>query len=219
MIRKETYRFNTFAATRVGEIRQGTNVSDWYWIAGEYNIADWLTRGKSPKDIGMDSVWQNGPAFLMKPESEWPTSQYIIVQPLPDTIKQGIANSVTQQEKKDSIAARIDLQKYSNYKKLLRITARMLAMYKKNPKASFKNAAAPLLYDDILNAEKLWILQVHHEMESDIQRERYKHLCPRKRQDSIYVVGYRVQQWVEMSYNKSEVILLPYNHRFSRFVR
>ena len=60
------------------------------------------------------------------------------------------------------------------------------------------------------------ILQVQHEMESDIQRGRYKRLCPRKRQDSIYVVGYRVQQWVEMSYNKSEVILLPYNHRFPR---
>ena len=53
-------------------------------------------------------------------------------------------------------------------------------------------------------------------MESDIQRGRYKRLCPRKRQDSIYVVGYREQQWVEMSYNKSEVILLPYNHRFPR---
>ena len=134
-----------------------------------------------------------------------------------DTIKQGIANSATQQEKKDSIAARIDIQKYSSYKKLLRITARILAMYKKNPKASFKNAAAPLLYDDILNAEKFWILQVQHEMESDIQiRGRYKRLSPRKRQDGIYVVGYRVQQWVEMSYTKSEIILLPYNHRFSR---
>ena len=86
MIRKETYGFNTFAATRVREIQQGTNVSDWHWIPGEYNIADWLTRGKSPKNIGMDSVWQKGPAFLMKPENEWPTSQYIIVQPLPDTI-------------------------------------------------------------------------------------------------------------------------------------
>ena len=70
MIQKETYGFNTFAATRVGEIQEGTNVTDWYWIPGEYNIADWLTRGKSPKDIGMDSIWQKGPEFLRKPESE-----------------------------------------------------------------------------------------------------------------------------------------------------
>ena len=96
MIQKETYGFNTFAATRVGEIQEGTNVTDWYWIPGDYNTADWLTRGKSPKDIGMDSVWQKGPEFLTKPESEWPISQDNTEQQLPDTIKQGTTNAVKQ---------------------------------------------------------------------------------------------------------------------------
>ena len=43
MVRKEFYGFNTFAATRVGEIQSGTNAEDWYWIARQQNIADWLT--------------------------------------------------------------------------------------------------------------------------------------------------------------------------------
>ena len=50
MIQKESYGFNTFAATRVGEIQQNTNPDDWYWTKSKNNIADPLTRGKTPKD-------------------------------------------------------------------------------------------------------------------------------------------------------------------------
>ena len=44
MTQKNSYGFNTFAATRIGEIQEGTNVEDWYWCDSEHNIADWLTR-------------------------------------------------------------------------------------------------------------------------------------------------------------------------------
>ena len=55
MVRKESYGFNTFAVTRVGEIQSGTNAEDGYWVAGQQNIADWLTRGKRPEEIDGDS--------------------------------------------------------------------------------------------------------------------------------------------------------------------
>ena len=55
MVRDESYGYNTFAATRVGEIQSGTDPEDWYWIAREQNIADWLTRGKNPDEIGYGS--------------------------------------------------------------------------------------------------------------------------------------------------------------------
>ncbi len=49
MVQKESYGFNTFAAVRVGEIQEGTDPKYWYWTDGEFNIADWLTRGKNPE--------------------------------------------------------------------------------------------------------------------------------------------------------------------------
>ena len=70
MIHKETYGFNTFAATRVGEIQEGTEKNDWYWTESKNNIADWLTRGNRPIDIDVNSGWQAGPDFLKLPESE-----------------------------------------------------------------------------------------------------------------------------------------------------
>ena len=51
MIHKETYGFNTFAATRVGEIQEGTEKNDWYWTESKNNIADWLTRGKEQSTL------------------------------------------------------------------------------------------------------------------------------------------------------------------------
>ena len=50
MIQKNSYGFNTFAATRIGEIQEKTSQTDWYWVESEHNIADCLTRGKKPND-------------------------------------------------------------------------------------------------------------------------------------------------------------------------
>ena len=57
MIQKNSYGFNTFAATRKGEIQEGTSQTDWYLVESEHNIADCLTRGKKPSDIGLESTW------------------------------------------------------------------------------------------------------------------------------------------------------------------
>ena len=56
MIQKDSYVFNTFVALHIGEIQEATNPSDWYWIDGKLNISDWLTRGKSPRELGEDSL-------------------------------------------------------------------------------------------------------------------------------------------------------------------
>ena len=56
MIQKHSYGFNTFAATRIGEIQEGTNQTDWYWVESKHNIADCITRGKKPSDIGLEST-------------------------------------------------------------------------------------------------------------------------------------------------------------------
>lgn len=36
MIQQESYRFNTFATSRMGEIQQNTNPNEWFWM--EVNI-------------------------------------------------------------------------------------------------------------------------------------------------------------------------------------
>ena len=63
-----------FMYTRVYELEiqaaMDGDVSCWGWISGNDNIADWVTRGRSPSELGPDSSWQRGPSFLFLPFEE-----------------------------------------------------------------------------------------------------------------------------------------------------
>ena len=71
-IQRESYGFQTFFANRIGEIQSSTQLQDWWWIPGQLNIADIITRGASPKNLDESSPWQQGPKFLSLPAAEWP---------------------------------------------------------------------------------------------------------------------------------------------------
>ena len=112
MIQKESYGFNTFAATRVGEIQQNTNPDDWYWTESKNNIADWLTRGKKPNDLNSESIWQKGPDFLELPESEWLINKALTKERLPDQVK--VAYNITQTcqiNNTDTLASRLSIER------------------------------------------------------------------------------------------------------------
>lgn len=71
-IQRVSYGYQTFFANRVGEIQKAGLVQDWYWISGDLNIADIITRGGTPEDLKENSTWQNGSEFLKWPVEKWP---------------------------------------------------------------------------------------------------------------------------------------------------
>eukprot|EP00794_Sanderia_malayensis_P021204 gene21204-23286_t len=136
MIQKESYGFKTYLAVRVGEIQNHTSPQNWYWIDEKLNIADWITRGKDPVELDPESIWQNGPEFLKLPEEKWLIKQDGLFESLPEE-----SNTVFTIQRSDSLINRIDINRFSSYRRLIRVTARVVAMYKKSPKASFRNVA------------------------------------------------------------------------------
>ena len=74
MMRKDSYWYNTFAGVRVAEIQTKTNVEDWLHVPSNENIADILTKGAPPSELGQDSVWQNGTKWLVQERSTWPVT-------------------------------------------------------------------------------------------------------------------------------------------------
>ena len=130
MIQKESYRFNTFATTRVGEIQQNANPKEWFWMECQYNITDWLTLGEKPKEINLEGIKKNGPRFLELPESEWPIHEALTKEQLPELIK--IAYTITKhfnEDDKDTLVSRININRYSDFRRVIKVTARILAMY------------------------------------------------------------------------------------------
>ena len=73
MVDNTRCKIKVYEGVRIGEIQAaiGRDMSDWYWICGENNIADWITRGRTPEDIEPDSEWFTGPQILKRPFSEW----------------------------------------------------------------------------------------------------------------------------------------------------
>lgn len=64
----------TFVWNRIKEIRLLSKQDQWRHKPSEFNLADFPSHGCSPSHL-VQSKWWVGPAWLYKPESEWPTSK------------------------------------------------------------------------------------------------------------------------------------------------
>ena len=84
-------------------------------------------------------------------------------------------------------------------------------MYKKTPQATCKNVTKELIPEDITNAERFWILHARKSMHEDLKRGGYKRLCPRRRDDGIYVVGGRGQRWMDRATTNMNSSCYPTN--------
>ena len=74
MIQKSSYGYSTFAGLRVGEIQQKSQTDSWLHINSGENISDILTRGAPPSLLGVTSLWQNGPKWLVDSYHLWPAT-------------------------------------------------------------------------------------------------------------------------------------------------
>ena len=117
---------------------------------------------------------------------------------------------------KDTLASRIDINRFSSFTKLLQITARVLAMYQDPP--SFKNAVRDTTIQNIAQAELFWIKDAQKNITKDELKSNYIRLGPRIRPDGVITVGHRMEKWMQMTYNNKQLILLPYSHPISRLL-
>ena len=68
-----------FEEARVLEILSFIPGEDWFWLQGSQNVADLLTRGQATvKDIDADSVFQNGPQWMLEDETDWPVKSSFV---------------------------------------------------------------------------------------------------------------------------------------------
>ena len=209
MIHKQSYGLNTFVAVRIGEIQEATKPSEWYWVASELNVADWITRGKYPAEINSQSIWQNGPKFLSTDENQWPVKRSV-TENIPE---QRINKFIYHIEIKGNLTNIIDINRFSSYLKLIRVTVRVLSIFQNNP--SFKNALVNPSSVEFSSGEKKWIKEVQSSIRKDVTEGRFKRLNPQLNEEGIYIVMGRMEYWFEHTYNNKGLILLPSDHRFS----
>ena len=132
MIQRESYGFNTFTSTRIGEIQEGSNPNEWYWVSGSNNVADLITRGETPSNLNLNSKWQNGPEFLDLPIEQWPIRQDCTTDILPEQVEMIMKTEI--KSKNDIIQS----DRFSKFIRLIRVTARVLSLRNKGNCYSLK---------------------------------------------------------------------------------
>ena len=210
MIQKESYGFNTIVGVRIGEIQAITEKQDWFWVESSQNIADIISRGGSAKELEQGSEWQTGPKFLQLPEEEWPIKQSYSGQALPEVL----VMAAPTVEIEPSIASVIDIERYSSYDKLIRVTARVSSITNSEGKKSLKSVSLNPSRDDLRTAELAWIRESQVTIESDIKMETIKRLGVFEK-EGLKFVGSRLERWSQHTYNSSNPILLSAKTKFA----
>ena len=156
----------------------------------------------------MESEWQKGPRFLCDPESEWPIKQTYSGATLPDQIVMKVEAIPTA-----ALPEAIDLQRFSSYDKLVRVLARVQLAFKMSPR-SLKNIATTPDRKTLTDAERDLIIAAQCTLSKDIKPDTMKRLGV-KEVDGIKVVGSRINDWTNITYNKLNPILLSSKNRLA----
>ena len=92
-IKKNIKRFPVFVANRLAIIQQNTKLDCWHHVPSNLNPADLASRGIRANSSKMKK-WLEGPEFLTKPRTEWPTNMLSNLTPT----EEGLVTSMTEVE-------------------------------------------------------------------------------------------------------------------------
>ena len=94
-------------------------------------------------------------------------------------------------------------------------TARITSIFETRP-CSLLNIRKDITTEGYVKAEMIWVKECQMEFNENDMKSKYFRLCPQKSENGLWVVSERTGNWMEISYNKENVALLPFNHKFSR---
>ena len=212
MLNKVSTRFKLYEGVRIGDIQAATNgdMTSWYWIPGKTNIADWLTRGKEPNQIGPLSEWFKGPEIFYRPMEEWGLKPGCNVQLVPVETHTSVA--------KVRRAQTFVYERFGSFGKILGAIARVFNILRYK---SFKGGGDKYLSGDLIVEARNWVVKdVQSEMSGEIElgakgpfrRLRLDEI------DGIWVVGSRMSRYNPLSGDENLPILLPNKHYVTKLV-
>ena len=220
MLNKVSTRFKLYEGVRVGEIQMATqgNMEEWKWIRGQDNTSDWLTRGKSPANLGCESEWWTGPPFLYGPQHQWGAKSYEDNNlPLPGEKKVKVSSHAAVVESGIDF---LDFSKFTSASKAIWVLARVMNAVRSK---SFKAGRTVEIKPEVLCQAKEFIvrcIQRSEVPEFEKAKGKYHQLHPVRDDRGLWVVGNRMSRHNPMSNPlcSSPQILLPADHQFTRLL-
>ena len=211
MLHKTSCRFQIYEGVRVGEIQSAMkgNLGEWAWIAGSDNTADWLTRGRVPKDLDHNSDWFQGPPSLRRPYQEW-NIRYCTPSDEAVPGEKKIVNSNTAEAKRTSSV--LSYENISSYDMGVRVIGRLLGIAREKSFSGGSNLNLQLLKE----AEEKMIKEAQRGI--DFSSPDYESLNPAQNQAGIWNVGVnRLREYNPLSAITDDLpVFLPTRHPLTR---
>ncbi|XP_065059138.1 uncharacterized protein LOC135686755 [Rhopilema esculentum] len=219
-----------FVDNRVNKIKCCSLPREWRFTPGVDNPADIASRGAYASSLEGNEKWFQGPAWLRLPEHTWPPSPEKF-EPGKDALIETKPNCeftlLTKLETNGNLSTVIDVRNFSNYNKLLRVTA-LVMRFIDNLKAKVRGSEVTvngsndyegiITVGDVDNTRKLWILEIQRYITSD---KRYgdweKNLGLFVDAEGIVRCKGRFRN-SEMAYGEKYPAILPKDHDVTKLV-
>lgn len=201
-----------FVTQRIKEIHSLPNLQ-FHYVPTTENPADLATRGTSVQAL-KDSCWFQGPAWLKKTNTnKWPHPSPPISTQDVDVLQFTTDVQVLVTKTENTTPFEIDLNKYSSYSKLRKITVTCIrAMWKLLHRFSHGKIIRTINESVYTYAERLWIKYI----QSDISAP--PHLNPFVDNNGIIRCAGRLTNVTQMTYEERNPIFLPAKSYFTKLL-
>ena len=125
-VKSDKKNHTQFVTNRVSEIRASTQGAQWRHIPGNLNPADKNSRGMKADEL-LGSNWLSGPEFLSRRPEEWPVDNFEVSHSMnsQEPVRTFTVEENDGLKKKKGLFAIFQVERFSNWKRLVRATAWM----------------------------------------------------------------------------------------------
>ena len=156
--------FKVFVQNRVVDIRKNVNPDNWFYCRTYDNPADIITRFKTIESLESLHLWWHGPSFLMSSndttDKEFDDSYDVNIDLFQEEILCRKVLVATVEKNETFIDSIIDINKYSDFLKLLRVTSLVYRFVDNLKKKVSKKSVILCKYvttNERRNAKLLWL--------------------------------------------------------------
>ena len=184
MLHKTSYRFQVYEGVRIGEIQAATqgDMTEWAWMPGAKNTADWLTRGRNPEELGEESDWFRGPPMFRLPFEQWD----VRFGKTSDQLLPGEKRDVqTHQADSSGSTGFVNYNNLSSLQKAVRVVARLMGIAQEK---SFRGGQVDLISPERLRRAEAHLLS-EAQVSVDLKEKQHRSLNAAKDERGLWVVG------------------------------
>ena len=211
--------WKTFVQHRVNEILKRSQKGEWGHVAGIDNPADLGSRGVAASQLIDSNKWWLGPEWLRKGRESWPKS--ILIEDSEDVGSERKKDTISLIVTKSDLEVRhvINIDKFSSFNKLLRVTAYVRRfienMRRKREKRELLKGKVSV--EELREAERLWIKDVQGTLQGDQNFKKYKEQLGIVSENGILVCKGRLEN-SDLDIEAKYPVILPKDNKFTELL-